>query len=68
MADDERQDPDFQRESIFHNETLDMMDLEDANEILNEELIILQKIVELMAVEIGQVKLENAILKAVFED
>ena len=72
MADDERnyedQEPDFQREGIFHNDTVTIRDLENDNTTRREELAICQKIVEIMAVEIGQVKLENAILKAVFED
>ena len=62
--DDPNNDPDFQRERQFHNDTITICDLEDANETLNEEMLILQKIVELMDVEIGQVKLENAILRA----
>ena len=67
MNDDENRDPDYQRESVFHDDTRTIADLEGENTTLREELAICQKIVEFMRVEIANVKLENAIIRAVLD-
>jgi len=64
---DERKDPDFQRESVFHDDTKTIFDLESDNQTLREELAICQKIVEFMRVELSDIRLENAVLRAVFD-